>query len=412
MKKVLLVLTLIASFLACASAKADDLGDLKAQIKLQQEMLDKMQNKLDRVESQQVKQQETFNKIEYSPNNSGSVISLAKSDKLKIGGDFRLRYERIDQDSKERVRNRSRIRARVNMKYKINDNTDFDLRVATGSDDPVSTNQTLDDGFTSKELWLDRAYLTWRPNDNMKIFAGKMANPFYKVGKNQLIWDGDLNPEGIAFNYDFDLSDNTSGFVNGGAFYVQENSSSSDVSLWGIQGALKNKFNETSSILGGLGYYDYHNMKGHTLFYEDKSFGNSYSGTNYTSDYNLFEVFGEYKTKFNSTPFTAYGNWVRNLNAISDADTAWLVGCKYNKASKPGTWQMDYDYRDVDADSVVALFNDSDFMGGKTDSKGHRFGAAYQVAKNVQVGVTHFINENKSTGDKYNRTQLDVKIKF
>jgi hypothetical protein len=37
--------------------------------------------------------------------------------------------------------------------------------------------------------------------------AGKMANPFYQVGNNHLFWDGDLNPEGVAFAYETKLND-------------------------------------------------------------------------------------------------------------------------------------------------------------------------------------------------------------
>jgi hypothetical protein len=53
---------------------------------------------------------------------------------------------------------RERIRCPLSATGKVNDNTDVNVRLATGSADPVSTNQTLDGGFTSKALWVDHAY--------------------------------------------------------------------------------------------------------------------------------------------------------------------------------------------------------------------------------------------------------------
>ena len=42
------------------------------------------------------------------------------------------------------------------------------------------------------------------------------------------------------------------------------------------------------------------------------------------------------------------------------------MGATLNKAKDPGSWQFEYDYRDIQADAVVGKFNDSDFVGGGT----------------------------------------------
>ena len=122
----------------------------------------------------------------------------------ELSGDFRYRYEYIDDDSAAQVRHRNRIRARLGLDAKINDEWNLGFRLATAEGlsggDPVSTNQTLDGSYSKKTFWLDLAYLNYHPQwvKGLSAIAGKMANPFYMVGKNQLIWDHDLTPEGGA----------------------------------------------------------------------------------------------------------------------------------------------------------------------------------------------------------------------
>ena len=80
------------------------------------------------------------------------------SDRISLKGDLRLRHEIIDEDAKD-TRNRTRLRARLSLQGTVNDEVDVHLRLASGSDDPVSTNQSLDDGFSSKDINLDLAYV-------------------------------------------------------------------------------------------------------------------------------------------------------------------------------------------------------------------------------------------------------------
>ena len=97
---------------------------------------------------------------------------------------------------------------RLGVTGKVTDDIEVGLRLATaerlssGNGNPISTNLTLDDAFTKKAIWLDLAYFKWSPKETgLSIFGGKMENPFYRVGGNQLIYDSDLTPEGIAFQF-------------------------------------------------------------------------------------------------------------------------------------------------------------------------------------------------------------------
>ena len=152
--------------------------------------------------------------------------AAAWTDTIKLSGDLRYRHESIDQDgSDERVRHR--VRARVGLTAKPTEDTEVVVRLASGGADPVSTNQTLDDGFTTKDIRLDLAYLKAKLGNGNTVIAGKMKNPLFMAGKNSLMWDSDLTPEGLAWTYKNDAV-----FVNAVGFSIEERSSASDAVIW------------------------------------------------------------------------------------------------------------------------------------------------------------------------------------
>lgn len=425
------VKTCMAMLFVCAVSAggwADELEDLKLQVTRQSRILEEMQQKLDALEAQQTDQTtqiETIVSKTFEEKKSEMVPeSLKWAQKMKLYGDFRYRYEMIDEEGSDN-RNRNRIRARLGLTAKINEDIDAGFRLATsenwGDDDagdPVSTNQTLDDAFSKKSIWLDLAYFDWHPaaSKGLHVIGGKMENPFYRVGGNQLIWDSDLTPEGIAVQYPWALSESDELFFNGGGFYVDEVKSGADTSLFGGQAGLKHTFADKSYVLGGVSQYCFGNIQGHEAFTTDngsnKFFGNSSSGGLYTNDYDLTEFFGEYGFTLGAKPAAMFANYVQNNSADSGEDTGWLIGTKYGKCKDPGSWELSYDCRDLEADAVIGAFSDSDFIGGGTNGRGHRVGTVYQLAKNTQAGLSYFLNEKGADSHDYNRLQLDLMFKF
>ena len=397
--------------------KADEVSELKQQMQQMQQRLEQLevqQNQQSKQMAEQISKAVEEKQIEAMPD------SLKWAENVKWSGDLRYRHESIDDDTATTKRNRNRIRARLKMKANINDEWDATLRLASGSSDsPTSTNQTLgdsgSDSFSSKEIWLDQAYADYHPawKPGLNILLGKMSNPFYKVGKNQLIFDGDLSPEGGAASYKWDISDSTSAKLTGGGFWLRERSTDADTSFFGIQGLLKHKLSKDSHILGGISYYDFGNIQGQSLS-GISSKGNTTSGGLYVSDYDIVEGFGEYGFKIGNVPASVFGTYVNNTDVTTSEDTAWLIGVKYNKAKKKGSWEVSYNYRDVEKDAVVGGLCDSDFIGGGTDGKGHVLGFKYQLAKNVQAGFHYFLNEknSSSTGDDFRLLQADLIFKF
>jgi hypothetical protein len=344
---------------------------------------------------------------------------------FKPFGDFRYRHESIDDtDAGKDKRNRNRIRARLGVKVKVNEDWDAIFRVATGSSDtPTSTNQTLgdsdSDSFSSKEIWLDWAYADWHPasRPGLNIYAGKMKQPFYRVGKNQLVWDGDVSPEGIAASYKWALNDSTTAYINGGGFWLAERSGDADSSLWGAQGYVKHEFQDKTYLLGGVTYYDLGNIDGVNDISGVGLNGNTNNGADgYKYDFDLIEGFAEYGFKCMEMPVAVFGNYINNTAAPGGRNTAYSLGCTINKAKKPGSWQFGYMYADVQSDAVFAGLTDSDFLLGGTGGKGHKFGFKYQLFKNIQAGLTYFITQRNARGasgeQDIDLLQADLILKF
>jgi hypothetical protein len=343
---------------------------------------------------------------------------------VKVKGDLRYRHEMIDEDDND-AQHRHRIRARLGISGKVSEYTKVTVQLATGSDDPVSTNQTLDDAFSTKNIGLDLAYfkVSHPKAPGFELTAGKFKNPFFKPGSSELLWDSDWNPEGGVLTWKRDF-DKASLQLTGGGFWIDERSSDDDSYLAAGQGLARIRMKDEKSVVTvGGGFFNYVNAQGFQPFFDpEDSFGNTVVQVDidgemvdvYAFDYEILELFGEVSTKFAETPITVMGDFATNTAADS-LDTGWLLGLRVGKAKKPGTWEFRYIYREVEKDAVLGTFTDSDFRGGGTDAKGHELGGGLALANNTTFGVTYFINETGFEEDNvedFNRLQIDLQLKF
>ncbi|OUS02289.1 hypothetical protein A9Q90_09570 [Gammaproteobacteria bacterium 54_18_T64] len=339
---------------------------------------------------------------------------LAWTERLKVKGDLRYRYENIDDEGKSQDRNRSRLRARIEAQAQINDAWKIGLGLASGSDDPVSSNQSLGGAGSSKDINLDLAYFDWSGLDNSHVIGGKFKNPFHTPGKHSLIWDGDYRPEGLAFKYD-----NGSIFANAAYLYLESDDKAGaqdEESIWGLQFGFNSELSESTQVIIGLSYYNLP-VAGSTTFYgdPDDSFGNTLVMENgelvYQHNYEELELFGELKFQVGQLPASLFVDWVENQDADAN-ETGWATGFKLGAAKTPGSWQFGYIYQDLEADAVFGLTTDSDFAGGGTNGKGHILKAAYALDKNAVLAINYFINEKGDQEDDFDRLQMDLKLKY
>ena len=430
------VLVAALTFLAIgqtSAVNADEIGELRELIQEQAEQLGQLQKRLDELEAKQKQQdRQVEEKVAEAVKDQQAAAlpdSLKWAERIKISGDLRYRQDHTDREDASRPGRwengvyRHRPRARLMFEAIVNDQWDVGFRIASGSDQsPISTNQDLEDAFSKKDIWLDLAFFNWHPEsvEGLSVVGGKIKNPFYKAGNNQLVWDGDLNPEGIAAKYSKPLNDTDRLFFNGGGLWVDEDDTAADISLWVAQTYWKRTIGNPDHVLAGATYYDYGNIESRadlrSTWGGSNFFGNTTSGGLYKDDYNIVEVFAEYGFKCGALPTTLFANWVRNIVATTSEDTGLLIGTKFNKAKDddPGSWEFGYDYRQTDADAIVGGFNESDFLGAVTNSRGHRFLLKYQLAKNLYWLMTYYLLEDTSTTSDldYRKLLADVVWKF
>lgn len=330
-------------------------------------------------------------------------------DRIRFKGDIRLRYEGIDEEGGQ-DRSRARFRTRFGLTADVDDDVSVVLRLASGGGNPVSTNQTIGDGFSTKGIGIDLAYVDWSVNDQLHIYGGKMKNPFFRAGSVPLIWDSDLNPEGVAVKY-------TSGrFFGAAAIYsVEERSAAADSLLYVTQAGFKFDVGNDATVIAGIGYFAYTNTVGNEPFFNGRTKGNSVDAAgDYVFDYKDVEIFAQFDSEIAGWPLRFYAHAAQNREVDAE-DTAYAVGVKIGAARQQGKSEFSWTYEDIEADSVIGTFNDSDFGGGGTDSSGHILRGKYALSKRVTIGGTLFVNEVDSfqgTEHDYRRIQLDVEFKF
>ena len=347
------------------------------------------------------------------------------SDRIRLDGDFRYRYESIDAEGSS-TRRRNRIRARSNIRADMADNVEVGFGLATGGDDPVSANQTLGAGGSSKDVSLNLAYADWEALDGLHMIGGKFKNPLLRVGKQALLWDGDWTPEGFALSYKRDWY-----FVNAIGTYLESDSKkSNDTFSWGAQFGATGDFGG-AKVTGGLGYYSIR-TKGESTTFGDPADPGDYFGNMaveagglpcgstpdtscvYLYDYLLAQVFAEAAFDVGGWPAVVFFDYVNNSDP-SDNDTGWTVGTRFGRAKDQGQFQVSYFYADKEADAMLGLLTDSDFAGGGSDNNGHFLKLNYGVSKGWTIGAQYFINETDiSSGSKsdYNRLMLDAQWKW
>ena len=338
---------------------------------------------------------------------------IAWAAKTQFKGDVRVRQEtiNIDGQTNSQDKDRQRIRARLGAYTEINPQVSTGIRIATGgSSDARSTNQDLDGYFVKKDLWLDLGYIDYAPTavKNLHVIGGKMNQPWVSMG--DVIWDGDINPEGLATTYSIPLGGKSELFGSAGYYTLKDNIDGEgtqfrhDLSM--TAGQLGAKFAPTDNLkltVGGSVY----------AFDNDKDSAALRVNGNTTNQFRLYEGFGQLDISGLGLPLALYGQYVVNNDSTDDQDTAWLAGVK----TKVFGFGLDYNYRDTQRNAVVGAFTDSDFANGTTGSRGHKIKVGYEIDKNFSVGATYFRTKadyavaSQRDADA-NTLQLDVEAKF
>lgn len=342
---------------------------------------------------------------------------------LEFSGDFRLRYENTNNQQSGPIRDsRSRevVRFRGSLGKQINDMLTFGARIATGSaDDPNTADVTLGNFVNDLDVSLDKLFLELR-HERLFVTGGKFGNPFLKT---DLVWDGDVNPQGLAASYSFSGNGQASTKLTGLYSIVDEHSNTStpDSYMWGAQFSLSTKPSPDFGITLAGAYYDYDiTSLSNADAGDTRSNYLAANGTEYVSDFNLVNAIAIAELKgFNPNfPIRIVADYVKNTGAEVDEDQGFSVDFFVGKASAKKDVRFRYGYSETETDAVLAAFsNDNTTIA--TNYVQHTITAEYVALDNTTLDLTFYLHRNKlatnpsiDTGEYVARLRLNAVVKF
>lgn len=322
--------------------------------------------------------------------------SATPEPRLKIAGDVRVRAQSDLTEGEDNERKSTQFRGRWGATYAITDSVLIGGRLVTGDpDDPNSTDVQLSNWDDDLQVSLDLAYAQFNLGD-LKVFGGKIPQPFTRT---DLVWDGDVNPQGASAVYKHALDGGSAFRANALLFIVDERVLGSDSTMAGFQ------LGYDSASFGGwkydlsAGYYSYNlgNVLGADLGDFRGNLRNP-DGT-YVSDFDLVDVVGgvSWQGANPKWPVRVVGDYVKNLGAESDTDTGYGADISFGRASQVGDWRFTYGYSQTDVDAVLAAFS-HDNIAIATNYQLHALTVDYTpIPKTTISGIWYHYSPNDPT---------------
>jgi hypothetical protein len=332
-----------------------------------------------------------------------------------------------------------RFRLRLNADFKLAGGWFGGVQLQTNNASD-SANQTFGPAYSNYGIYISRAFFGWQ-NDWFTAIGGKQPNPFYTT---DLVWDPDINPDGISESLSIDKlfagssveqaagyskdgkAVTTSGTkaeypwsltLIAGQFVYQDNkdngvvqdSDSAKTNAWQFVEQLVGTYKVTpdlkftlapgfSTYTSGVvtGATDKQPLNNATLTGRDPAVTRDLDVITAPGDV-AFNVFG-LKTKV-LWDF-AYNADARDrftqVLAIPEAEQrgkdsrSWLAGLALGENQKTGDWSVFANYRQVGIASIDPNLNDSDFALSYMDVEGYKLGVAYNVTDFTIAAITWY----------------------
>ena len=373
----------------------------------------------------------------YIPSPGGEKTLPAWIEGMKMGGDFRLRYEGINKAGEAtRDRNRFRFRIRYGIEKQLNDDFTVGFRLATGSNaDPTSTNQTFTGDFTHKNTFVEKAYVKYQANflkDHFsalkfaEIGGGKVANPYLETS-GMMFWDADVTPEGIYESFETQFFDGKfRPFAIFGQFVLNETATAADAEMFAYQTGYRLELGSNPqkpvTWTSALAYYDlsdFTNSSNFTANGSSLAFGNTTLGSTDLAarDFNVMNIYQDLKFKVGELPVKLFGEYDHNLNEQAfdpnDRNQAYQFGLGLGETKLKGDWQTAWYYAYIEPNSIVGAISESDFGDGHANQMGNNFEANYMLTDFLKLRFkASFTNNVMGVDEETRRFQADLDWKF
>lgn len=368
--------------------------------------------------------------------------------RFRFSGDVRVRGEGFYQNYSGcgagcTDRWRARIRARLYLDGKLGENFVGGIGVASGTvangnptfTDPVSTNETLTSFFERKAFGLDRAYITWQPQ-NMKWLTATGGKFAFNWQKTVLTFDNDTNPEGFTakvskdFTHQF-LKNLT---VQPIVLMYNEVGGGPDSNAVGAQFLTRWQLGSRVTLSPSYMVLNWNGSDAiaqaafpvtlpnpnttpvgtptATPTAQPARIINANAFTNATlitgtgtgqrrafvSDFMYSDLVLNMgiKTPWTRFPVALQGEYEKNLRARVAGDTAYYFEAAIGQSRNKNDFQVGYSYAHVEQDAVISQFVESDYRA-PTNVQNHRLFFIWALSPSVTANYTLFVGRTLDT---------------
>ncbi len=368
--------------------------------------------------------------------------------RFRLSGDIRVRGEGFYQsyngcDAPCTDRWRARIRARIGLDGKLGENFLGGIALATGTiangnptyTDPISTNETLTSFFERKAIGVDRAYITWQPQ-NMKWLTATGGKFAFNWQKTVLTFDGDTNPEGFTVKLSKDFSHQILKNVTVQPIVLMYNEVGGGPDSNAVGGQiltrlqLGTRFTLTPSYMilnwngsdtiaqaafpvtlpnpntTAVGTPTATPTAQPARVINANAFTNATAifGTGaaqrriFVSDYMYSDLVMSLgvKTPWARFPVTVIGEYERNLRARVEGDSMYYFEGSIGQTRNKNDFQLGYSYAHIEQDAVISQFVESDYRA-PTNVQNHRFFFNWALSPVVTANYSLFVGRTLDT---------------
>jgi hypothetical protein len=389
----------------------------------------------------------------------------APINEVELYGDMRVRYEQRQGTTPDGVprepgsddtlkRSRERYRLRLGLRGTLADDWFFGLRFET-STNPRSTNVTFGDdagpfGKASDGIGVGQAYLGYKGFRDITLTAGKMPNPLVTT---LMVWDADINPEGMAeqwkHSYNFNFGGGTTAsaetytkdgksaavataaepwklkldlFVNLGQFLYDDANPENPLGPRSVSSGklVPNSDNWILAWQAGarLNFPNNYYFQAAPVLYTYTGNGDTFNAfyvggqpaltntasmnTNQTGINSLMvlEVPVEFGFKIGELPFRIFGDFAVNFDAddraraaghpeAGDQRYAWQLGAGIGQLKAKHDWQLQAFWQHTEQYALDPNLVDSDFFDSRVNIEGIVVQAGYALSDAVVFNLSY-----------------------
>lgn len=308
----------------------------------------------------------------------------------------------------------------------IGENFDWGVRIASGG---WGQNSLIDSsyirqvennrdqtfgGFSGSPLWLDNLYISYFLKD-FSVRVGQVENPYFDSSRYNVIWDEDLTPSGIVFQYEKQLKDRYTFSLLGSGFVISPlspwTSNSLEISeedeyglnryMWAGSGRFEVAFDDYDFILQTA----YYNIQSKGMELPSHSQSDRVVLPNRVSDasaesyvhednFSILDIALQMRIKNFWKPVLAQFQIVQNF-LVEEEALGIVTGGYLGDSREKGSWNLGYHFFSLERDVTMDYLTNSDIGGKGSEYKGHTVEVNYFVNSSVRVGVQYILREDQ-----------------